>query len=46
MIPIPGASRIESARSSAAAAELRLPAAELEVLGAAFPISPRPTALH
>jgi aryl-alcohol dehydrogenase-like predicted oxidoreductase len=41
MIPIPGASRTESARSSAAAAELVLPPPQLEALNAAFPISPR-----
>jgi aryl-alcohol dehydrogenase-like predicted oxidoreductase len=41
MIPIPGASRIESAKSSAAAAELALPPAALETLNAAFPIAPR-----
>jgi len=41
MIPIPGASRVESARSSAAAADLLLPAAELETLNVAFPTAPR-----
>jgi aryl-alcohol dehydrogenase-like predicted oxidoreductase len=41
MIPIPGASRAESARSSAAAVDLMLPPAQLEALNAAFPISPR-----
>ena len=41
MIPIPGASRVESARSSAAAAELVLPPAALEALDEAFPLTPR-----
>jgi aryl-alcohol dehydrogenase-like predicted oxidoreductase len=41
VIPIPGATRLESVRSSAAAADLVLPAGELAILNAAFPITPR-----